>query len=253
MGSCLNPQITVATSTTINRVNSVRDIDCSIDVDHLVLVQGISNISDDLSKLGPESATLIYLEGRGVARSRNQAIKECKTEFLIFSDDDARLVGPGICKVLLEFQRSPEVDFLLLRSVDEGGNPRKRYPRSGKSASRFNTGRYGTIEIAIRVDKVRRSGSLFNVHFGAGTDLPLGDEYLFIVEMLKRGLKGRHSDSVISVHDIESSGNSQTPLAIRSRRQVFQIVFPYAHHFLYPLWHFRRRLRKAVTNSLTVR
>lgn len=227
------PSITLATSTTVDRVSSYTRPDLAGVAKELLLVQGC--IGEDHAKGDhlQNGLRTICLEGYGVARSRNRAILECDTDILIFSDDDTAVFREGVIAVHNELKKNTKLDFLLLRSVDHAGNFRKTYPRAGSRASLLNIGRYGTIEIAIRPDRVRREQIEFDTRFGAGTDMPLGDEFLFLASLLDNSLKGRHSSIVIARHEWESSGKSNSIEAKLSRQAAFKIVFPRLHHFFY--------------------
>ena len=242
-GDDKRPSITLATSTTVSRLSNFQRVDYEGAVEELLLVQGsVESHSADCTDLGAD-LRVVYLEDFGVAKSRNQAIHECETELLIFSDDDTVVRKESVLEVQREFEESPDIDFLLLRSADFSGRLRKRYPRSGRRASLFNSGRYGTIELAVRAGRVKQAGVEFDIRFGAGAEWPLGDEYLFIAAMLRHSLKGRHSSIVIASHDKFSSGLIASPEMMESRRQVFRCVFPVSHRILYPLSRLRTRLR----------
>jgi hypothetical protein len=62
--------------------------------------------------------------------------------------------------------------------------------------------------------------------FGAGAENYLGDEYIFITDLLKKGGKGVFLPLTIAIHPEESSGSRWgTESDLRARAQVFQRVF----------------------------
>ena len=82
----------------------------------------------------------------------------------------------------------------------------------------------------IRVDAIKNAGISFDENFGAGVENYLGDEYIFIADALRAGLKGVHLPVVVAQHPTESSGSkwgSERDLSARAK--VFSRVFgPFA-------------------------
>ena len=66
----------------------------------------------------------------------------------------------------------------------------------------------------------------FDENFGAGVPNYLGDEYIFIADALRSGLKGVFAPILIAIHPTESSGNLRNLTTDRSARaKVFSRVF----------------------------
>jgi GT2 family glycosyltransferase len=59
----------------------------------------------------------------------------------------------------------------------------------------------------IRVDAVRQLGVIFDEQFGAGAKNYLGDEYIFVVDLLAAGGRAVFVPVVIATHPEESSGS----------------------------------------------
>lgn len=163
---------------------------------------------------------LSALESRGVARSRNAALAAVETELLLFADDDLTFHPAGIAALIDRFDRLPRADLLCARLTDETGRPRKRYVPDGTPLRWFNCGRVGTPELALRPARVRAAGVRFDPAFGAGQPDWMGDEYIFLCDALRAGLRGWHVDIVPASHPAESSGLRQSPEAMAVRRRV---------------------------------
>jgi hypothetical protein len=66
----------------------------------------------------------------------------------------------------------------------------------------------------------------FDENFGAGADNYLGDEYIFIADALKKGLRGEFLPIRVAIHPKESSGSLWgTPKDLNARAAVFGRVF----------------------------
>jgi GT2 family glycosyltransferase len=109
--------------------------------------------------------------------------------------------------MLLGWKQPPSsYSLLLAQAVDESGKLRKRYPKGKQELNRFNSARAATYEMIIRVEAVRQLGVWFDEEFGAGALNYLGDEYIFIVDLLKAGGKAVFAPITIAMHPTESSG-----------------------------------------------
>lgn len=170
--------------------------------------------------LGRADIRVVLSDGTGAARNRNAALDAVQTEFLLLADDDLTFSATGIAALIDRFAHSPDVDFLLARLADETGAPRKRYSPDGTRARWFNTGRIQTPEIALRMAPIRRAGLRFDEAFGAGVPVWLGDEYIFLCDALRAGVRGRHVDVIVAAHPTESSGANFAQAAMAVRRKV---------------------------------
>jgi len=80
--------------------------------------------------------------------------------------------------------------------------------------------------MAIRVSDIKAAGIRFDENFGAGAANYLGDEYIFIADALRAGLKGQFEPIVIATHPTQSSGSLRNSTADRgARAKVFTRVF----------------------------
>jgi hypothetical protein len=78
----------------------------------------------------------------------------------------------------------------------------------------------------IRVADVKAAGVKFDENFGAGAENYLGDEYIFIADTLRSGLKGSFQPIVIAMHPSESSGSLRNTVNDRvARSKIFSRVF----------------------------
>ena len=217
------PLLTFGFSTTAERVKNLKAPSFSENHEILALVQNPKELS---YVLDIPKAKLVQLRNIGVAKSRNAAIKHATGEFLVFGDDDITFKESGITEALRYFQSNPECSIILAQAVDETGNLRKRYASKITPLKLTNSARAATYEILIRVDAIKKVGITFDENFGAGVENYLGDEYIFIADALRAGLKGVHLPVVVAQHPTESSGSrwgSDRDLAVRAK--IFSRVF----------------------------
>ena len=166
------------------------------------------------------------LISKGVAKSRNQAIDLALGEYLIFSDDDIAFNEFGLRQAIEFLDAHPDVSLLLGQATDDSGALRKSYPANVEKLGSLNSARAATYELIIRVAEVRRLGVRFDEDFGAGAKNYLGDEYIFVVDLIKAGGRAVFAPITLAQHPTESSGSRWGSAEDRRARAViFTRVF----------------------------
>lgn len=145
------------------------------------------------------------VQGLGVAKSRNAVIDAASGKYLLFCDDDVEVNLPGVLNGVRHLEASRQA-IVLGRSVDAAGQHRKSYPTRVSRLTRFNSAKAATYEMLIDVAQVRRAGVRFDERFGAGAELYLADEYIFVTDLLAAGLTGEAIPEVFGIHPGTSSG-----------------------------------------------
>ena len=217
------PKLTIAYSTLPERVQSIVFPIRREDREILVLVQ---NPKENSYVLEERSAKLIELRNLGVAKSRNAALERANGEYLLFGDDDILFNESGITEALLYLDQHPECAIVLAQARDNTGALRKDYFSKIQPLRLTNSARAATYELIVRVDAITAKGIKFDESFGAGAENYLGDEYIFIADALRAGLKGIHFPAVIATHPVESSASKWgTTSDLRARGMIFNRVF----------------------------
>jgi glycosyltransferase involved in cell wall biosynthesis len=216
-----DPALTIAYSTIHDRAGDIQLPAPNDDTEILLVVQG-----------GPgpftsrDDVRVIELESLGVAKSRNVALVASRGEYVLFGDDDSTINRGGVDALLDYFGAQPDVAVVLGRSTDENSQLRKRYPSHTRRLLRWNYGKAGTIEVAVRRRSVVDAGVRFDEGFGAGAPNHLGDEYIFIADACAVGLRCMFVPITVASHSSESSGlDYGTMQDARARSAVFVRVF----------------------------
>lgn len=182
--------------------------------------------TDDL----PEALTrtdveVIRLDGRGVAKSRNAAIERVEDGYLQFWDDDMTPDMAGIETVVghMESNRDLSVMTARRRGLASAEGPMEG---PGHALSLRNIARTATPEITIRAEAVRGAGVRFDEDFGLGATYPLGDEFVFLADLLRAGLRGWHLPVAIGDHPPVSTGDAWAdPVLLKARAAAMVRVF----------------------------
>lgn len=193
------PLLTLGYSCLAERAHGLRLPEESSGLEIVVAVQG------GTAPTFPHPIRTLVVEGRGVAKSRNAVIDAAATQYLLFCDDDIDVNLPGVLAGVRHLQVSRQA-IVLGRGVDTAGRLRKPYPSGVSRLTRFNSAKAATYEMLIDVAQVRRAGIRFDERFGAGAELHLADEYIFITDLLAAGLTGAAIPEVFAMHPGTSSG-----------------------------------------------
>ncbi len=177
-------------------------------------------------KANVPTAKVISLPTTGVAKSRNAAIAEAAGEYLVFADDDIVFSDEGLREAIAFLDANREVSLVLCRATGTSGNLRKNYPSRVEKLGLFNSAKAATYEMIVRVSEVRRLGITFDERFGAGVENYLGDEYIFIVDLIRAGGRAQFIPVTIASHPEVSSGSGWGTQRDRvARARVFGRVF----------------------------
>ncbi len=216
-------KLTIAYSTLAERAKNIKFPKSSSDREFIVLVQ-----NPNQNSIGERStaAKFFELKGKGVAKSRNAALKYGSGKYLIFGDDDITFNESALDELVAYFEANPDCAIIMAQTSDETGVLRKSYPNKAHKLTKFNSAKAATYEMMVRLDAIKSKGISFDENFGAGVENFLGDEYIFIADALKQGLSGVFLPITVAIHPKESSGSTWgTSRDLKARAAVFKRVF----------------------------
>lgn len=219
--------LTIGYSTLASRLSKIElpDLTKHPDWEILITVQSGSNQPADISK-APIGARVFGFAGSGVTKIRNQVIEKATTKYLVFADDDITFDLENLNRAVNHLEESGAA-LLLGETVDESGKLRKSYPSGIVQLNKVNSAKAATYEMVVNLEKVKAAGVRFDENFGAGAETTyLGDEYIFICDLIDAGLKCVFVPLVLAVHPTESSGSGWGTDRDRiARARVFDRAF----------------------------
>ena len=173
-----------------------------------------------------ERVQVLAFAGTGVTKIRNQVLANAKGDYLIFADDDIKFDEEGILNAI-EYMEDAELALLLGRAVDETGALRKSYPAKPQRLNKLNSAKAATYEMLVNTKAVKQAGVSFDENFGAGApDTYLGDEYIFIADLVANALNCYFVPITLATHPTDSSGSGWgTPRDRKARALIFDRVF----------------------------
>lgn len=140
------------------------------------------------SKSDPRIRMYSFAE-RGVGISRNNALMRSTADICIMADDDVTYVDNYEEIVSRAFRENPEADMIFF-NVPSTNKSRDNIKIVKNQRIRFyNCLKYGTFNIAFRREKILKANSYFSLLFGGGAKYGSGEDSLFIIDCLKKGLK----------------------------------------------------------------
>lgn len=165
-----------------------------LSLEWMLIVQGeegrpIDELSDDLEKI-------IWSQNIGLSKSRNIALRQCKTKFLICSDWDTRFANNLLVKLVSEVQaikgEVPFIRFGLLRTDDFElahqkllGQDKNQSISLEENESALALTNIASVQICWNVHFIRKHRLGFNELLGLGNRsiLPsFGEEYLLALQ-----------------------------------------------------------------------
>ncbi len=195
---------------------------------------------------------LITVEEKGLSKSRNRALKLSEGDICLVMDDDVRFKPDFAEQIQHAFELYPETDVCTFCVDTPEGKPFKPYRKEGFVHTARTVGSVSSIEIAFRRQRILDAGIQFDTAFGLGADYPTGEEFIFLTDVLKAGLRARFVPKVLVVHPAESSGRLFNERLVMSKGALFARVYGWK----YPLVNIYFTLRKrgeyrAVMSPLT--
>lgn len=205
--------LTFGYSTLANRLSNIQlpDLSQHPDWDVLITVQSGTASAPTETELAKaptgKNVELLSFAGVGVTKLRNQVLKNAKGKYVIFSDDDITFNQKGI-EEAISYLQSTGAGLVLGQAVDETGSLRKSYPSKVEQLNKFNSAKAATYEMIVDLEQVKAAGVLFDENFGAGAEVTyLGDEYIFICDLVSAGVRCDFVPIVLASHPTVSSGS----------------------------------------------
>jgi glycosyltransferase involved in cell wall biosynthesis len=201
--------ISILISTIDDKIHKAKNVllsprdDIEYIISHQYTSEAYKEIPADLLR---NDVTISQIEGKGVARSRNNAIRLASGDVGLFADDDVTYQESYIDLLKKTFQDNPDIDIVLFKIKTRPGEPEyKSYPESPIELKKLEFSA-SSVEIGFNINKIKESGLKFDERFGAGQELLIiSEETIFIEDCLKHGLKVVFIPEYIVEHPYQST------------------------------------------------
>lgn len=126
---------------------------------------------------------------RGVGKNRNMALLHSSSDIILFSDDDMVFAEGYEIGIKDVFKQLPDADIIIFNIGVIGKDNGIRINSRPKKVYLFNVLNYGMPRIAVRKTALEKSNIWITTLFGGGSKYCGGEDNLFLVTALKKGLK----------------------------------------------------------------
>lgn len=181
-----------------------------------------------------EKCYMISYNEKGLSKSRNRLIEKSleKTDVGIITDDDVSFVENYDEIIKKAYQEIEDADIIIFKSLDENGNPRRKYSNKNKKLKKLDLLKVCSIEITFRVKSIKDKVK-FDEEFGLAGKYKSGEENAFLEDCRKNGLKIYFYNEFINIHPAESTGMTKWSREdIYDKGALFKKLFPVLSYFI---------------------
>lgn len=188
----------------------------------------------DLVYTDDTTISVINSSERGLSRSRNLAIDNASSPIIVLADDDITYTDDYAETITTAHRENDDADIIAFIVNREGGDRTKRFSRTASRLNRLTALRVSSVEITVKLERLRRSGVRFDERFGSGSTYFMGEDIVFINDCIRSGLRVDYIPVEIATVDTSSSswfkGFDRTYFRALGAvyRRLFPLLFPLA-------------------------
>lgn len=173
----------------------------------------------------------------GLANSRNRGLEHVSEDIIILCDDDVIYYEDYEKRIINEFKKNKDADIIIFNI--ESPNRKIKMNKENKRLHFYNVLRYSSQRIAFKKKSIE--GITFNNLFGAGAKYTSGEDTLFLVSSLKKGLKIYSSKKYIGIvnHTTSTWFKGYNEKFFFDKGALFTAINPRIRHFL--MWQYLLR------------
>ena len=151
--------------------------------------------------------------------------------------DDGELSAGGTISKLIE----NGADVITFQVETPDGEEYKNYKKRIFLAYKKTLISVSSVEIAFRKKIIINNDIKFDENFELGTELPTGEEIIFLTNALKRGFKILYISIPIVIHPFESSGKNYDNMnLIQAKGAIFYRIFGNLCYILSVIFAFKK-------------
>lgn len=150
--------------------------------------------------------TVVKMEGKGLARNRNNALRYATGDVLLIADSDVHYETAYFDRILSHFAADTTLDIACFQALATDGRLLRSY--SNRSFT-YNRQPRGTSFSSVEIAMARRAGlPRFDERFGLGSDyLACGEEEVFLYDAYRKGLHIHYFPEVVVQTPRATTGN----------------------------------------------
>ncbi len=151
---------------------------------------------------------IAHIQGRGLSRNRNNAIRHATADICLIADDDCTYRPEYFTSIIKIFKNDNALDLASFKCQNK--YEQKSYPKHSFALNNYPKGYFtSSVEIAFRRTSIQ-DRLWFNELFGLGAPvLQSGEENIFILDALKAGMNCRFFPIVIVEHNHPTTASTR--------------------------------------------
>ena len=184
-----------------------------------------------------EDVEIHRLDKKGLSNNRNNSISHCKSDLVLIADDDLIYEPDFSEKIIKSFEGNPATDLGIFEV--KFSTPKKYPEEECRLSLPFPKYYYcSSVEIAFRRERI---GTIrFWNKMGLGnTCLQCGEDELFLITALKKGLNCRFINKTIASHPSPTTGDKFTDGILRGQGFIIRKIYPISFILRLPLKAYR--------------
>lgn len=149
---------------------------------------------------------ILRVEEKGLSRSRNMALQEARTRMLWVFDDDAT---PDVEIGLALAKKAEKAGYAAMvgRFAGPDGVPTRPVHKRKGRMGKMDAPSVCSFEMLLNVDRVRALGVEFDTDFGLGARWTMGEEMIFVLDLIKAGGQVGSDVAVLAQHPTDTTGD----------------------------------------------
>ena len=168
-----------------------------------------------------EDVRVMRFSDSGLSRNRNHCLRYAQGRLCLVADDDIEFLPGWHQKMEAGFAQHSDATFITFALQGHGDRLKRAYPAESTRHSVRSAFRVVSSEIAFDLDRVRTLRVGFNEHLGIGTPVGLGEENVFLRDLMMKGAMGWFVPSTLVRNGPDTTG--ERIMANLGREQVFSI------------------------------
>lgn len=100
-------------------------------------------------------------------------------------------------KIVMSFEKHPKADLIVFNLKSQNPDRPEAIVENEYKLHWYNSLKFGACRIAIRQDAIRKANVFYSLLFGGGAKYQSGEDNLFVIQCLKKGIKGLASNLTI--------------------------------------------------------
>lgn len=153
-----------------------------------VVINQCPSIKTKVNNIKNGKNKLFTFSEKGLSKSRNKAIKFSSADICVVADDDLKYVDNYSQIINDAYNKYKDADIIAFYVSSENPNNVKAKLKEGK-VSFLNSFKIQSVQLTFKTKSIKDNNLKFDERFGAGSNLYMGEENIFLVDCLKAKLK----------------------------------------------------------------